>query len=152
MKRKKDIKPLSIDPAQGFYPHFTAKFMNAYGRDSVFVLAVADVLTGRFINLLINAGRLDADTKPLRLGSKAAVCALEELIEQHQAKLPSSEGIKYFLREATGVTPVGTLSKEIDGVFGNDIFKAWLSLFQKRSFARALRLLKTPDKKTIKNG
>jgi hypothetical protein len=146
MNNKKEIKPIHIDPEHGFYPHFTTEFNEAYGWESAFVFAAADALTGRFIKVLINAGRIDRDTIPLRLGNPAAVDALEELLTILRTKQPASEDIKYLLREATGVTPVGSFSKEIDSVFGSGTFEAWLSLFQAQDFRQALSMLKKSNK------
>ncbi len=146
MKDKKKIKPIHIDPEHGFYPHFSTEFMETYGWKSPFVLATSDALMGRYIRVLVNADRIDPDTIPLRLGSPAAVDALEKLLSILQTKAPTSEGIKYFLREATGVTPVGSLSKEIDNAFGSGTFEKWLSLFQAGDFLQATCLLKESNK------
>ena len=139
--RKKTVEPLRIDPERGFYPHFTIGFKKEYGAKSVFVLAIADALTARFIRVLIKAGRIEPNTKPLQLGCREAVQTLEELISILQRKKPSSEGVLPVLREATGMTSLGEFLREINGVFGGGTFEEWLSFFQAKASDEAMNLL-----------
>lgn len=136
---------LKIDPKSGFYPHFTDEFKKKYGSKSFFVLAVADVLTARFIKVLIKAGRIGPNTKPRQLGSPEAVQTMEKLISILQAKKPSSEGILPLLREATGVTSLGTFSQEVNTILDDWIFEKWLCFFQESAFDKATELVKGFD-------
>jgi hypothetical protein len=132
---------LQVDPEHGFYPHFTDEFRKEYGAESVFVFAVADVLTARFIKVLIKAGRVSPNTKPRQLGSLEAVEMLEKLILILEAKKPSSKEILPLLQEATGRASLGTFSKEVNSLLGDWIFEKWLCLFQDNAFGKAAELV-----------
>lgn len=132
---------LQIDPKHGFHPHFAAEFKKEYGSKSVFVLAVADVLTGRFIGVLIKAGRISPNTKSLQLGSSEGIEALEKLISILQARKPSSKEILPLLQEATGRASLGAFSKEVNSLLGDWTFEKWLCLFQDKVFDKAMELV-----------
>ena len=133
---------LKIDPKHGFCPHFTAEFKKEYGSESIFVFAVADVLTARFIGVLIKAGRIGPNTKPRQLGSSEAVETLEKLISILQAKKPLSKEILPLLQEATGKASLGTFSKEVNSVLGDWIFEKWFCFFKESAFDKATELVK----------
>jgi hypothetical protein len=132
---------LQIDPVHGFYPHFTDEFKKEYGSESIFVFAVADVLTARFIGVLIKAGRISPNTKPRQLGGHGAVETLEGLISILQAKKISWEEILPLLQEATGRRPLGTFSQEVNNTLGDWTFEKWLCLFQDKAFDKAMELI-----------
>jgi hypothetical protein len=138
---KKQKELLQIDPKHGFYPHFTAEFKKEYGSESIFVFAVADVFTARFIGILIKHDRVSPNTKPRQLGSPEAVETLEILISILKGKKPSSNEILPLLQESTGKVSLGTFSKEVNSVLGDWAFEKWLCLFQENAFGKAADLV-----------
>jgi hypothetical protein len=138
---KKPKELLQIDPAHGFYPHFTAEFKKEYGSESIFAFAVADVLTARFTGVLIKAGRISPNTKTRQLGNPEAVETLEKLISILQTKKPSSKEILPLLQEATGRVSLGTFSKEVNSLLGDWTFEKWFCFFQDKAFGRAAELV-----------
>jgi hypothetical protein len=132
---------LQIDPEHGFYPHFADEFKKEYGFESIFVFAVADVLTARFIKVLIKAGRISPNTQPRQLGSSDPAKTLEKLILKLQVKKPSSKEILPLLQEATGRVPLGTFSQEVNSLLGDWTFEKWLYLLQDNAFGKASELI-----------
>jgi len=141
MKQGREQPGISVNIETGFYPHFTKEFLEFYGQKSVFVLATADVLTKSFTDVLINAGRVDRDTKSFRLGKINPSRELTSLVSKHVEADSTSDGILYLSRESTGVAPIGTFSSEIDRVFGEGVFKSWVDFVDSGKYAEAANLL-----------
>jgi hypothetical protein len=134
---------IAIDLEEGYRPHFVAAFLVRYGASSLFVRAAADCLTARHVVVLMKAGRLGADAEPRRIGSRAALASLEFLLGRMKAD-GAAENMLHILREATGVKEPGVLEAEVDQLYGQGAFIAWLALFEQRQFnlaAARLRVL-----------
>jgi hypothetical protein len=131
---------IPIDLNEGYWPHFKAGFFARYGLDSLFVRSVADSLTARHVKVLIKANRISPNTKPLQIGSKEALKALEFLLDRIRAD-GAVEDILHILRESTGVREPIVLDAEVDGLYGQGVFARWLSLFEQCKFDEAGNLL-----------
>ena len=131
---------IPIDLEEGYWPHFKAQFFARYGVDSLFVRSVADSLTARHVKVLIKAGRISPNTKPLQIGSKEALKALEFLLERTKAD-GAIEQVRHILRESMGVREPIVLEAEVDNLYGHGVFARWLSLFERRKFDEAGNLL-----------
>ena len=131
---------IPINLKEGYWPHFKTGFFARYGVDSLFVRSVADCLTDRHVWVLIKAGRISPNTKPLQIGSKEALKALEFLLERMKTD-GAVEQVRHILRESMGVREPIVLEAEVDGLYGHGVFAHWLSLFEQRKFDEAGNLL-----------
>jgi hypothetical protein len=71
---------IQIDLEEGFRPHFAQSFLERYDENSVFVAATADLLTARYIAVLVKADRINQEAVPVQLGTSEALDALRDLL------------------------------------------------------------------------
>jgi hypothetical protein len=129
-----------INLEEGYWPHFVPAFFARYGADSLFVRSVADCLTARHVRLLIKAGRISPNTRPLQRGTTEATESLEALLGKMKTD-GAAEDLLHILRESTGVREPGVLQAEVDLLYGCGAFSRWLALFELHDFNQAAGVL-----------
>ncbi len=131
---------IRINLEEGYWPHFVPAFFARYGADSLFVRSVADYLTARHVKVLIKAGRISPNTRPLQLGTTEATNSLETLLGKMKTD-GATDHLLHILRESTGVREPGVLEAEVDLLYGCGAFNRWLAQFELREFDKAMRVL-----------
>jgi len=134
-------EPLCINLGEGYWPHFVDAFFARYGADSRFVRSVADCLTARHVNVLVKAGRIDAGTQTVRIGTEEAQESLEALLKQIKED-GAVDHVLHVLRESTGVKAPGVLEAEVDSLYGRGAFSRWLAFFELGKFELAAGVLR----------
>ncbi|HWL61307.1 MAG TPA: hypothetical protein VNQ32_00775 [Steroidobacteraceae bacterium] len=117
---------LSINPREGFLPHFTAGYLDRYGPKSEFARALADHFTRNFVGVMRSAGEFVDPESVARVSDDEAVKSLRQLIQV------SENAWLAFYREALGTLPLGSTETTVDAVLGEGAFAEWLKAFQDR--------------------
>jgi hypothetical protein len=132
---------IPIDLKEGYWPHFVPAFFARYGADSLFVRSVADSLTARHVRVLIKAGRISPNTRPLQRGTTEALESLEKLLSKMRAD-GAAEDLRHILRESMGTREPGVLQAEVDLLYGSGAFSRWPALFELHDFNQAAGVLR----------
>ena len=125
-----------IDPAVGYLPHFVDTFLDVHGADSRFVRAVADCLFDRHVNVLIRAGKMPADTLPMRIGSAQAFDAMTFLMRTLTAR-GVERPVVVLMQAALGHRDPLAFSSMVDEALGDGTFERWRRAFECGEFERA---------------
>ena len=113
----------------GFLPLLADEFKAAYGADSFFVLATADLFTTALAELTERAERRPRRETAAIVGEGARE-ALARLLALTGAK-------KALLEEALGLAAPGTFGDAVDAALGAGVFGRWLRAFQDGDFPAA---------------
>lgn len=125
-----------IDPEVGYLPHFADAFLDAYGADSRFVLAVADCLFDRHVNVLIRAGKMPPDTLPMRIGTPRAFDAMVLLMRTLTSR-GVERSVVQLMQVALGSRDHRAFSSVVDETFGEGVFERWRQAFERGEFEHA---------------
>jgi hypothetical protein len=129
-----------INLEEGFYPRLTESFREHYGKESVFVRAVADTFTLALSRMLEAKGKLAEGTVVPVLGIEAAYQAVGRLLRA----VPLTHNI--LLQESFGALPVGSYSAAVDKIMGAGFFDRWHSYLESRNYKGANEMLpKEPE-------
>ena len=135
---------LSIDPEYGFLPHFSDDFVSHYDKHRAYVHAIADLLTDRFKQVLVKAGKATEDSDFAVFGDVRARDALAAIIVRLEGA-GVEKPVLIALQEATGKRSPGSFAETVDTYLGPSTFLKWLSLIESRKFDEASQL-KSPEK------
>ena len=109
--------------------------------DSVFVLAAADCLTARHVQILVRAERLPETTIPLQCGAAEASSALSQLLSSLSSREVEKPAVLLTL-SALGHAECAAFERQVDSAFGQGTFTRWLGAMEQRNFALAVSTLK----------
>ena len=131
---------ISVDPDEGFGPHLTDAFLEAYGEDSVFVTATVDQLTWQFVRVLVKAGKLPEEFEPPQFGPPEMRGALAGLIAKLSERGQDRPAIS-LMRSAVGHEHSLAFQRAASAALGESVVAAWLSCLEMEDYAGAAALL-----------
>ena len=114
----------------GFLPLLADEFKDAYGADSHFVLATADLFATGLQRAMERAGALAQPDTVTVVGHAEALEALASL-------LAATDSHEALWNEALGLAPLGALRQAADAILGAGAFANWLAAFQRGDFHAA---------------
>ena len=129
-----------VDPEHGFLPHFSDAFLKHYAEHTTYIHAVADVLTHRFKQVLIGAGKADSSSNFAVRGSVPARDSLSALIEQ-LSRAGVENPVLVLLQEAVGAKDPGCFAASVETHLGSSVFATWLYMVERGQFSEALQLV-----------
>lgn len=131
---------IQIDPEEGFGPHITEAFLDLYGEYSVFAAATVDLLTWRFVGVLVKADKLPMDFEPPQYGPPEMRKALDGLLKALTAQ-GHENSVAALMRSALGRQPPQAFQIAAGTLLGNDLIVRWLQLLEQQDHAGATALL-----------
>ncbi|GAB2524815.1 hypothetical protein GCM10027188_29700 [Lysobacter humi (ex Lee et al. 2017)] len=131
---------IPVDPEEGFGPHLTDAFLEAYGEDSVFVTATVDLLTWRFVRVLVKAGKLPEEFEPPQFGPPEMRRALAGLITKLSERGQDRPAVS-LMRSAIGHEHPLAFQNVARAVLGEGVVASWLACLEREDYARAEALL-----------
>jgi len=131
---------IRIDLDEGYRPHFTERFVEAYGPNSLFTLAAADCLTERHVHVLVRAEKLTTDAVPLQLGPSEAFQSLVDLIKAMAAR-GAERSVILLMQSALGHADARQFEQLVDETLGVGVFDRWNGALENRDFGQAQLIL-----------
>ena len=131
---------IQIDPEQGFGPHISDAFLNLYGEDSVFVTATVDLLTWRFVGVLVRAEKLPAAFEAVQYGTFEMRQTLEAFLKALDARGLENPSTS-LMRSAVGHEQPQAFEAAASALLGYDLVGRWLPLLEQQDYAGATALL-----------
>ncbi len=131
---------IQIDPEDGFGPHLSDAFLDRYGEESVFVAATADLLTWKFVAVLIKAEKLPTDFAAIQYGSPEMRNALDAFLETLAGRgmeKPSTS----LMQSAVGRQQPQAFLAAAGALLGYDLVTRWLQRLELQDVAGVAALL-----------
>jgi len=131
---------IQIDPDEGFGPHVTEAFLDLYGEHSVFACATVDLLTWRFVRVLVRAEKLPTQFEPPQYGPPEMRQSLDKLLRALTAQGHDNPPAA-LMRSATGHEPPEAFQLAAATLIGHDLVTSWLHLLEQQDYAGTSALL-----------
>ena len=107
---------------------FDIKFVNKYGRGSVFITALADFWTTALFQMLKANNMLESEKKAFLISDQVNLEPLSQIIR-------CSDNLKEAIfQEPFGFAKAGAIEYAFEETFGNDSFTKWLDALEKSDF------------------
>lgn len=108
---------------------FDIKFVNKYGKGSVFINALADLWTTAMFQMFKAKNALESEKGAFLISDQVNLEPLSQLIH-------CSDNLKEAMfQEPFGFAKAGAIEYAFEETFGNGSFRKWLDALEKRDFA-----------------